>query len=69
MVAQEPILLATGGYDHTIRLWQATSGVCLKTIQHPDSVSFISNDLLKYNLRIIIYLNYMYIFKNIFIKS
>lgn len=34
------ILLATGGYDHTIKLWQAHSGMCSKTLQHADSVSF-----------------------------
>jgi len=31
------VLLATAGYDHTIRLWEAPSGVCYKTMQHPDS--------------------------------
>lgn len=33
------VALVTGGYDHTIKLWQAHSGVCLRTMQHPDSVS------------------------------
>ncbi|KOB71970.1 putative G protein beta subunit-like protein [Operophtera brumata] len=32
------VSLVTGGYDHTIKLWQAHSGVCLRTMQHPDSV-------------------------------
>lgn len=32
------VALVTGGYDHTIKLWQAHSGVCLRTMQHPDSV-------------------------------
>ena len=31
------VLLATAGYDHTIRLWEAPSGICYKTMQHPDS--------------------------------
>eukprot|EP00002_Diphylleia_rotans_P025650 TRINITY_DN5079_c0_g2_i1.p1 TRINITY_DN5079_c0_g2~~TRINITY_DN5079_c0_g2_i1.p1 ORF type:complete len:309 (-),score=55.25 TRINITY_DN5079_c0_g2_i1:1623-2549(-) len=30
-------ILATGGYDHTIRFWEAHSGVCKRTIQYPDS--------------------------------
>ena len=38
MTSQVPIILATAGYDHTIKLWQATGGVCLRTIQHADSV-------------------------------
>ena len=29
--------LYTAGYDHTIRFWEALSGICSKTIQHPDS--------------------------------
>ena len=35
----DQVLLATAGYDHTIRFWQAHSGICLRTVQHPDSVS------------------------------
>jgi G protein beta subunit-like protein len=31
------VLLATAGYDHTIRFWEAPSGICYKTLQHPDS--------------------------------
>ena len=31
------VLLATAGYDHTIRLWEAPSGICYRTMQHPDS--------------------------------
>lgn len=34
------MILATGGYDHTIKLWQAYSGMCTRTLQHADSVSF-----------------------------
>ncbi len=33
------VYIATAGYDHTIRLWEALNGVCYRTIQHPDSVS------------------------------
>jgi len=32
-------VLATAGYDHTIKLWNISSALCLKTFQHPDSVS------------------------------
>mmetsp|Transcript_55794 Transcript_55794/g.92311 ORF Transcript_55794/g.92311 Transcript_55794/m.92311 type:complete len:318 (-) Transcript_55794:358-1311(-) len=31
------VLLATAGYDHTIRFWEAPTGICYKTLQHPDS--------------------------------
>jgi hypothetical protein len=27
-------------YDNSIRFWEAWSGICCKTIQHPESVSF-----------------------------
>ncbi len=30
------VLLATGGYDNTIRLWDASSGLCYKSLSHPD---------------------------------
>ena len=33
----ESILIASAGYDHTIRFWEALSGICSRTIQHPDS--------------------------------
>lgn len=29
-------MLATAGYDHTIRLWEANSGTCSRTLQHAD---------------------------------
>ncbi|OBT56051.1 G protein beta subunit-like protein [Pseudogymnoascus sp. 24MN13] len=35
--ADECVILATAGYDHTIRFWEALSGICSRTIQHPDS--------------------------------
>ncbi|TPX14411.1 uncharacterized protein E0L32_005375 [Thyridium curvatum] len=31
------VILCTAGYDHTIRFWEALSGICSRTIQHPDS--------------------------------
>lgn len=31
------VILVTAGYDHTIRFWEAWSGVCSYTIQYPDS--------------------------------
>jgi G protein beta subunit-like protein len=30
------VLLVTAGYDQTIRFWDASSGMCYKTLQHPD---------------------------------
>ncbi len=38
-VPTDDVILVTAGYDHSIRIWQACSGVCLRTMQHPDSVS------------------------------
>ncbi|PKI84868.1 TOR complex subunit lst8 [Malassezia vespertilionis] len=31
------VILVTAGYDHTIRFWEAWSGVCSHTVQFPDS--------------------------------
>ena len=33
------VILATAGYDHTIRLWEAATGMCCRTIQFKDSVT------------------------------
>lgn len=33
------VLLATAGYDHTIRFWDVLQGTCLATLQHNESVS------------------------------
>jgi len=33
----DQVILATAGYDHSIRFWQAHSGICYRTVQHPDS--------------------------------
>lgn len=30
------VLLATAGYDFTVKLWDASAGTCYKTLQHPD---------------------------------
>lgn len=42
-IKEKEVLLVTGGYDHTIKVWQAHSGVCKQTMQHADSVSFQFN--------------------------
>lgn len=31
------VILATAGYDHSIRFWEATSGLCYRTLQYTDS--------------------------------
>lgn len=41
--SMDGVILATGGYDHTIKIWQAASGICTRTMQHADSVSFITS--------------------------
>lgn len=33
----DQIVLATGGYDHTIKLWQTHTGMCHRTMQHAES--------------------------------
>lgn len=40
----DDIILATGGYDHTIKIWQTHTGICLRTMQHQESVSTIILD-------------------------
>jgi len=35
--ATDQIILATAGYDHTIKFWAAHTGVCTRTHQHLDS--------------------------------
>ncbi|KAF1576358.1 Target of rapamycin complex subunit lst8, partial [Eudyptes moseleyi] len=37
-VGSDPVILATAGYDHTVRFWQAHSGICTRTVQHQDSL-------------------------------
>jgi G protein beta subunit-like protein len=31
------VILCTAGYDHTIRFWEALSGICARTLQFPES--------------------------------
>jgi G protein beta subunit-like protein len=31
------VVLATAGYDHAIRFWEATSGICYRTLPYPYS--------------------------------
>ena len=31
-------LLVTGGYDHTLKLWDVGTSDCLRTFDHPNSV-------------------------------
>ena len=33
----DEVILATAGYDHTIKFWQAHTGKCVRTLQHADS--------------------------------
>ncbi|XP_037091219.1 target of rapamycin complex subunit lst8-like [Pollicipes pollicipes] len=35
--SSDGILLATAGYDHTIKFWEPHTGVCKRTCQHQDS--------------------------------
>lgn len=46
------VILVTAGYDHTIRFWEALSGICSRTIQHPDSVNFHYYSLIYKNANI-----------------
>mmetsp|Transcript_13606 Transcript_13606/g.27833 ORF Transcript_13606/g.27833 Transcript_13606/m.27833 type:complete len:226 (-) Transcript_13606:14-691(-) len=31
------VILATAGYDHKIKFWEAPSGICSRTLRYPDS--------------------------------
>ena len=35
--SSDEVILATAGYDHTIKFWQAHTGQCIRTLQHADS--------------------------------
>ena len=35
--ACKPLRVCCAGYDHTIKFWEAPSGICHKTLQHPES--------------------------------
>lgn len=39
------VILVTGGYDNTIRFWEAWSGVCSRTINHQEHVSLLQSCL------------------------
>lgn len=51
-VSSDPVILATAGYDHTVRFWQAHSGICTRTVQHQDSVSFSHDCIHLYRIRL-----------------
>lgn len=34
---RDQVIFVTGGYDHSIKIWQAHTGACQSTIQHPVS--------------------------------
>lgn len=36
------VILVTGGYDNTIRFWEAWSGVCSRTLNHQEHVRSIT---------------------------
>ena len=37
MAYVSPVILATGGYDHKIRFWEATTGACTKSLNFGES--------------------------------
>ena len=39
----DEIILATAGYDNSIKFWSAHTGACTRTHQHPDSQVFIDS--------------------------
>ena len=45
------VILASAAYDHTIRLWDAPTGVCYRTIQYADHVRCAAAALLRCGLR------------------
>ena len=45
-MSTDQVILATAGYDHTIKFWAAHTGVCTGTLQHADSqVSLLSDQM------------------------
>ncbi|VDO97583.1 unnamed protein product [Soboliphyme baturini] len=34
---EEDVVLASGSYDHTVRLWNVASALCIRTMDHADS--------------------------------
>lgn len=47
--SNEQVILVTGGYDHTIKIWQPHTGICQRTAEHTDSVIFTYIYCRKYN--------------------
>lgn len=46
---EDQLILATGGYDHTIKVWQAHTGNCIKTMRFVEtSVSGARRLLLRF---------------------
>ncbi len=37
MSSERSVVLCTGGFDHTIRFWEAPTGLCHRTLQYTDS--------------------------------
>lgn len=54
-VGSDPVILATAGYDHTVRFWQAHSGICTRTVQHQDSVSFSNLSKKKKKVQVVLF--------------
>jgi G protein beta subunit-like protein len=54
------VLLGTASYDHTIKIWDATSGNCINTISYNESVIFffklkqVNSIQLSYNQSILV---------------
>jgi G protein beta subunit-like protein len=36
-MAERSVVLCTGGYDHSIRFWEAPTGLCHRTVAYTDS--------------------------------
>lgn len=60
-------LLASGSYDHTIKLWQPYSGVCFRTMQHTDSVNIVLDFTFLIDNKINIISHYVMITLSIFV--
>lgn len=35
------VVLATAGYDHSIKFWEATNGICYRTITHNETQVYL----------------------------
>ena len=49
-----PCLLATGGYDHSVRLWSTSDPNSSKVLQHQDSVSALRRLFARLRLKLAI---------------